>query len=156
MSQPVTFPWRGPPVSGLHSNISFSRSVRITFFVRPPQSSLELGGPESELLALYNKRSEYHKVSDSIYVSDVELSLSEYIKGRQLYCLECHKTPCTKCESMLRVAQTVHTAGYCSCLMLLKLSPLESSTWLRKLEDYSSKFHLFQFVLAIQPKATHS
>ena len=38
------------------------------------------------------------------------------------------------------------------CLMLLRSSPLESST--RKLEDYSSKCHLFQ--LGIQPKATRS
>ena len=71
-------------------------------------------GSESGLLALYSKGSEYHKVSDSICVSDVQLSLSDYIKGRQLYCSEHHKTPCTKCESMLRVAQIVHTAGYCS------------------------------------------
>ena len=71
-------------------------------------------GSESGLLALYSKGSEYHKVSDSICVSDVQLSLSDYIKGRQLYCSERHKTPCTKCESMLRVAQIVHTAGYCS------------------------------------------
>ena len=77
---------------------------------------LELRGrPESELLALYSKRTcQYHKVSDSIYVSDVELLLSDYIKGRQLYCSERHKTPRFKCESMLRVAQVVHTAGYCS------------------------------------------
>ena len=94
----------------------FSPSVSITCSVRPPRSSLELGGgAESELLALYSKRTcQYHKVSDSVYVSDVELSLSDYIKGRQLHCSECHKTPCIKCESMLRVAQVVRTAGYCS------------------------------------------
>ena len=48
------------------TSISFSRSVRITFSVRPPQSSLELEGPESDLLALNSERTcKYHKVSST-------------------------------------------------------------------------------------------
>jgi len=76
------------------------------------------GGAESELVDLYTKACKkgcsYHKVSDSVYVSPVELSLSDYIKGRQLYCSDSHKHPCIKCERMLHVAQLVHTEGYCS------------------------------------------
>ena len=64
----------------------------------------------------------YHKVSNSVYVSDVELSLSDYIKGRQLYFSERHKTPCIKCESMHCVTQVVHTAGYCSLPHAFKIA----------------------------------
>lgn len=54
------------------------------------------------------------KVSDSVCVSLVELSLSDYIKARRAHCSHHHRSPCIKCERMLQVAQLVLSEGYCS------------------------------------------
>ena len=49
-----------------------------------------------------------------MHISLVELSLCDYITARQAYCSNHHNSPCSKCESMLHVAQVVLTEGYYS------------------------------------------
>lgn len=115
------------------------------------------GGPENELLSFYSKRTcQYHKVSDSVYVPDVELSLGDYIKGRQLYCSERHKTPCITCENMHHVAQVVHTTGYCSLPHAFKVVSAGVKYMAEKARRLLLKCHQFQFALAIHTKATYS
>ena len=78
----------------------------------------EQGRPSSELIDFYvtkcKRGFKVQKVSDGVYVSVVEVSLSDYMQARQAYCSGYHKAPCVKCSSMLHVATLVLTEGYVS------------------------------------------
>ena len=52
------------------------------------------------------------RVSDSVYVSSVKISLGEYVQARQAYCCAFHKAPCSTCSSMLSVAERILNEGY--------------------------------------------
>ena len=54
------------------------------------------------------------KVSDTVYVSLLNMPLSTYVQACRAYCVCYHKSPCVSCEAMLRVATSVLSRGYLS------------------------------------------
>ena len=62
---------------------------------------------------LLQKR-EYHiiEVSPGIHKSSVSLSLKEYILAQKTVCKKDHCSPCTECDSLLSIAQTIVDSGY--------------------------------------------
>ena len=52
------------------------------------------------------------QVTPSICKSSVNLSLHEYILARKNVCTRNYSTPCTECDSLLNIAQTIIDNGY--------------------------------------------